>query len=285
MEKQFNAGLAYSDFKQRQFFYILAAFVAFTMSSYFVVGYLAGSLKPWEWDAGQWMNAFVGIGITAVMTGYQFVLYSAGNVEGGKKATVVAVCVAVGFSLLSEVGQGMERDNIRMETKSQESPTYKAIVGALVGSTGAAYNPYSADLQSAEMKLARCQERLRQGKEKDCIQSQARVEAVNKMIANADQQSQSKALALAESAKTMERDEKNYHPLVNLIRETLFVSGTIGSFMLSLTLISFFEYAFHYLGGQYAKAREYLMQNGYDVTRKLRQPPRKHDGSISTYSD
>lgn len=284
-QQSFNAGLAYSDFKQRQFFYTLAAFVAFTMSSYFVVGYLAGSLKPWEWDAGQWMNAFVGIGITAVMTGYQFVLYSAGNVEGGKKATIIAVCVAVGFSLLSEVGQGMERDNIRMETKSQESPTYKAIVGALAGSTGAAYNPYSADLQQAEMKLARCQERMAKGKERDCVQSQARVDAVNKMIANADQQSQSKALALAESAKTMERDEKNYHPLVNLIREAFFVSGTVGSFMLSLTLISFFEYAFHYLGGQYAKAREYLMQNGYDVTRKLRQPPRKHDGSISTYSD
>ncbi|MEZ5452325.1 MAG: hypothetical protein R3E93_05825 [Thiothrix sp.] len=38
-------------------------------------------------------------------------------------------------------------------------------------------------------------------------------------------------------------------------------------------------------GGAYAKAREKLMRNGYDVTRKLRQPPRKHDGSISTYSD
>ncbi|MEZ5452324.1 MAG: hypothetical protein R3E93_05820 [Thiothrix sp.] len=78
-------------------------------------------------------NGFVGIGITAVMTSYQFFLYSQGDVEGGKKATPIAVCVAVGFSLLSEVGQGMERDTIRMETKSQESPAYKAIVGALSG--------------------------------------------------------------------------------------------------------------------------------------------------------
>ncbi|MEZ5453081.1 MAG: hypothetical protein R3E93_09770 [Thiothrix sp.] len=292
MEQQhntFNAGLAFSDFKQRQFFYILAAAVAFAMSSYFVVGYLAGNLLPWTWDSGQWMNGFVGIGITAVMTSYQFFLYSQGDVEGGKKATLIAVCVAVGFSLLSEVGQGMERDTIRMETKSQEAPAYKAIVGALSGSAGASYNPYSADLQAAEKKLARCNEikaeRLAKGKEYDCIESQAGVDAVNQMIANADRQSQSKALALAQTAKTMERDEKNYHPLVNLIRETFNATGTVGSFLLSLTLISFFEYAFHYLGGQYAKAREYLMQNGYDVTRKLRQPPRKHDGSISTYSD
>ncbi|OQX06525.1 MAG: hypothetical protein BWK73_30700, partial [Thiothrix lacustris] len=31
--------------------------------------------------------------------------------------------------------------------------------------------------------------------------------------------------------------------------------------------------------------REYLLAHGYDVTRKLRQPPRQFDGSISTYAD
>ena len=40
-----------------------------------------------------------------------------------------------------------------------------------------------------------------------------------------------------------------------------------------------------YLGGRYAQAREKLMQHGYDVTRKLRQPPRRADGSMETYSD
>ena len=121
----FNAGLAYADYKQRQFFYILAACVAFLMSSYFVVGYLAGHLRIMEWDGSQWMNGLVGIGITATMTGYQFILYGEGNIMGGKKATITATIVAVAFSLLSEVGQGMERDHLRMETKSQESPTYK----------------------------------------------------------------------------------------------------------------------------------------------------------------
>ncbi|EIJ33361.1 hypothetical protein [Thiothrix nivea] len=291
-QQSFNAGLAYSDFKQRQFFYILAAFVAFTMSSYFVIGYLAGNLHPWTWDSGQWMNAFVAMGITGVMTGYQFVLYSQGNVEGGKKATIIAVCVAVGFSLLSEIGQGMERDNIRMETKSQESPTYKAAVaalGRLSGSSSIGASPYAADIASAQMKYNQCMERLAKGKEPHCEGSKGRLESYQQQEAawaeRASATSTNTASALLSQAKGLEKDETNYHPLVNLIRETFGASGTVGSFLLSLVLISFFEYAFHYLGGQYARAREYLMQNGYDVTRRLRQPPRKHDGSISTYSD
>lgn len=66
------------------------------------------------------------------------------------------------------------------------------------------------------------------------------------MIANSNQASNDRALALANTAKTLERDEANYQPLVNVIREFFGLSGVVGSFMLSLTLISFFEYAFHY---------------------------------------
>ena len=281
----FNAGLAYSEFQQRKAAYIIAAITAFLMSAYFVVGYFAGHLRIWEWDGSQWAQAVPSIGLVGVMTAYQFFLYSQGDVAGGKKATYIAVFVAVAFSLLSEIGQGMERDNIRMETKSQQSPTYLATLEAIKGATGASYNPYAADLQTAQMKLAQCQQRMAQGKEKHCEGSKARVDAVNQMIATSNASSQQRALALAGTAKTMEKDETNYHPLVNFIRETLGATGTIASFMLSLTLISFFEYAFHYLGGQFAKARAHLMNHGYDVTRKLRQPPRRFDGSITTYHE
>ncbi|WML90850.1 hypothetical protein RCF98_00510 [Thiothrix lacustris] len=283
--KPFNAGLAYAEYKQRQLAFVIAAITAFLMSAYFVVGYFAGHLRIMEWDGSQWAQAIPSVGLVAVMTAYQFFLYSKGDNAGGKTATIVAVCVAVGFSLLSEIGQGMERDNIRMETKSQESPTYKAVVAAIGGSAGASYNPYSADLQNAEMKLAQCQARLAQGKERHCDGSTARVEAVNKMIASGNASDQAKALALASTAKTMERDESNYHPLVTFIRDVFGAGGTVASFLLSLTLISMFEYAFHYLGGQFSAAREYLLAHGYDVTRKLRQPPRQFDGSISTYAD
>ena len=60
-------------------------------------------------------------------------------------------------------------------------------------------------------------------------------------------------------------------------------SGVISSLLFSLTIISMFEFAFHYLGGDYNNAKQKLVENGYDVTRKLRQPPRKNDGSLTTY--
>ncbi|WP_287600606.1 hypothetical protein [Thiothrix sp.] len=283
--KPFNAGIAYSDFLKIRVAYIIAAITAFLMSSYFVVGYFAGHLRVWEWDASQWAQALPSLGLVGVMTAYQYFLYSQGDTEGGKKATWVAVAVAVAFSLLSEIGQGMERDNIRMETKSQQSPTYLATLEAIKGATGASYNPYAADLQAAQMKLAQCQQRMAQGKEKHCEGSKARVDAVNQMIATSNESSQQRALALAGTAKTMEKDESNYHPLVNFIRETLGASGTVASFLLSLTMIAMFEYAFHYLGGLYAKLRAILMQHGYDTTRRLRQPPRRHDGSMTTYTN
>ena len=137
----FNVGIAYAEYKHRRAAFILAAIVAFTMSSYFVVGYLAGDLLFWVWDIAQGMNGAVGIGICAVMTAYQFILYSQGDMKGGRKATLLAVCVAVGFSLLSEVGQGMERDHVRMESKSQQSPTYQAIVGKITNTTGPVGTP------------------------------------------------------------------------------------------------------------------------------------------------
>lgn len=271
MQSTFNAGLAYAEYRQRKAAYITSAIVAFTMSSYFVVGYLAGDLAFWDWDLSQTMNGLVGIGICGVMTAYQFILYAQGDTQGGKKVTIVALCVAVGFSLLSEVGQGMERDHVRMETKSLQSQTYQAIVGSL-GAGTAAY-PYSSQLADAEMKLARCKSKVASGEWNDCVESTARVSSVKSSIQEYYQQNEKTSLSMANTAKKMEKDETNYHPLVNLIRGAINSTGTVASFILSLVLISFFEYAFHYLGGQLAQARALLLRNGYDVTRRERKTP------------
>lgn len=281
----FNAGLAYADYKQARVLYILAALAAFLMSSYFMVSYATGGIDFDKWGAMEWKYAITAIMVTAVMTGFQFRLYGNGDMKNGGKVGVLAVIVAVAFSLLSEVGQGMERDEVRMETKSQESPTYQAALAALGNSATASYNPYSSDLQAAEVKLAQCQARLAQGKEKHCEGSAARVEAVNKMIAQHATASQQQAAALLAQAKSMEKDESNYFPIVGVIIEWLGVSGKTASLLFSVIIISMFEYAFHFLGKDFNNAKQKLMQHGYDVTRKLRQPPRHFDGSISTYSD
>ena len=272
MMNTFNAGLAFHEFKQVKAAYVLAAAVAFLMSSYFVVGYLCGSLEAWHWGASEWLNGIVAIGLTGTMTAFQFFLYAKGDIGAGRASTILAVCVAAGFSLLSEVGQGVERDNIRMESKSIESPTYQAIVSKLENSSNG-FNPYAYRLERATTLLAQCRENVSAGIWKDCNESEARVTAVEKMIQQHNQANESKTLALANLAKNLERDENNYHPLVNFIRQFFGVAGITASFLLSLIIIGFFEYAFHYLGGRYASAKALLLKHGFDVTVRERVTP------------
>ncbi|MEZ5480412.1 MAG: hypothetical protein R3E95_23915 [Thiolinea sp.] len=100
------------------------------------------------------------------------------------------------------------------------------------------------------------------------------------MIAQANASKASRALALASTAKSMERDENNYHPLVNLIRSTFGWAGIVASFALSITIIVFFEYAFHYLGRRFAEARDHL-----DTTRRIRKTPTRLQAMLNEVHD
>ena len=270
---EFNPGIAYATYQSRQRAFIVAGVTAFLMSAYFVVGYMVGNIHFWQWNQDQWANALPGLGITFAMTAYQAILYSSEH-KGAVWMTVLSICVAAGFSILSELGQGMERDNIRMEAKSVESPTYQAIIGSISGAASATDTPYSHDLQQAQARLASCQKKVQRGIYADCAESQARVNAVHQMIELSGAAKSSRALALAQTAKSMERDENNYHPLVVLMKNSLGVAGIVASFILSLTIIVFFEYAFHYLGRRYADARDELRAHGFDTTQRTRKTPR-----------
>lgn len=279
----FNPGLEYAELLTRKHAFRLAALIAFLMSSYFVVGYLAGNLQFWTWNLAQWMNGLVGIGITGTMTAYQFILYGRGDSKKATGMTILATCVAVGFSLLSEVGQGMERDHIRMETKSQQSPTYQAVINQIQEGAGAVQgHPYSARLESAEMKLARCVANRDAGKGgiwKDCTQSEARLKSVQAQIKDWYARAEQTTIGLVGTAQGMEKDDSNYHPLVNLVKGWFGVLPVTASFWVSFVLIAFFEFAFHYLGRAYAEQRALLTAHGYDITNKKRVMPRKADGT------
>ncbi|MEZ5449717.1 MAG: hypothetical protein R3E89_12290, partial [Thiolinea sp.] len=175
---------------------------------------------------------------------------------------------------------GMSRDEIRMETKSLNSPTYQAVVNSISSAANSSYTPYSGDLQAAQSRLATCRKRVEQGIYRDCAESEARVQAVREMIAQANASKASRALALASTAKSMERDENNYHPLVNLIRSTFGWAGIVASFALSITIIVFFEYAFHYLGRRFAEARDHL-----DTTRRIRKTPTRLQAMLNEVHD
>ena len=277
--QNFNAGIAYSAYRKRLFAFIVAGITAFLMSAYFVVGYFVGDIHFWTWNTEQWLNALPSIGVCVAMTLFQGILYSQDS-KSATGMTIIAVCFAAGFSVLSELGQGMTRDDIRMTSKSLASPTYQAVVSSIGAATTTGYTPYSSDLQQAQARLATCRKKVAAGIYKDCAESEARVQAVQQMIAQANAASASRAIALATTAKQMERDENNYHPLVNLIRTSFGWSGIIASFSLSLTIILFFEYAFHYLGRRFAESRDWLITNGYDTTRRNRKTPHQLKASL-----
>lgn len=285
--RAFNAPLAYADYKAKYAAFLVAAVTAFLASAYFTIGYFAGHLRVYEYGYTEWLNFLVGFGITLALTLFQYFLYSRDKGKHGGKAAIAATVVAVCFGLLSEIGQGMERDEARMLARSAESGTYKAVIGALNNAPAAKINPYAGQLAEAERKLAQCREQLAKGKTPHCNGDAQRVESLKASAASAESTAASTSLALVDKSKQLERDEKNYHPLVNLARTTLGFSAIVASFLVSLTIVGFFEYAFHHLGHNFAEAKELLLNNGYDVSRKVRTPPRKidsHDSVNTPYS-
>ncbi|MCA9954445.1 MAG: hypothetical protein KC434_06980, partial [Anaerolineales bacterium] len=269
----FNPAIAYGVYKTRRLAFFIAGLTAFVMSTYFVVGYLVDGTRFRDWGVNEWFFALPGIGICLVMTAMQIVLYAKDS-KAATLTTVIAVGVAAGFSILSEIGQGMERDNLRMTSRSLQSPTYQAIVASMASASSATHTPYAYDLQQAQERLATCRKKVRQGIYRDCAESEARLQAIRDMIHSTSAAQSERALALAQTAKAMERDENNYHPLVNLIRNSFGWTGIVASFALSLTIIVFFEYAFHYLGRRLAEARDTLLIHGYDTTTLPRKMPR-----------
>lgn len=280
--RAFNAPLAYSDYKAKYAAFLVAAVTAFLASAYFTIGYFAGHLRVYEYGYTEWLNFLVGFGITLALTLFQYFLYSRDKGKHGGKAAIAATVVAVCFGLLSEIGQGMERDEARMLARSSQSGTYKALLGALTNAPAAKINPYAGQLAEAERKLTQCRELLSKGKTPHCNGDAQRVESLKASSASAESTAASTSLALVDKSREMERDERNYHALVNLAKTTLGISAIVASFLVSLTIVGFFEYAFHHLGHNFADAKELLLSNGYDTSRKVRTPPRKIDSTDNT---
>lgn len=136
----FNPAIAYGVYKTRRLAFFIAGLTAFVMSTYFVVGYLVDGTRFRDWGVNEWFFALPGIGICLVMTAMQIVLYAKDS-KAATLTTVIAVGVAAGFSILSEIGQGMERDNLRMTSRSLQSPTYQAIVASMASASSATHTP------------------------------------------------------------------------------------------------------------------------------------------------
>lgn len=256
--------------RKAELWLIIAAVAAFLASAFFVVKYfVGGDMTPQAWDGEQWVNACLGLGLTAVITAAQALLYASGY-KG--PAAIIATVVVVFFGLFSEISQSMEREDATVRHRSENSAVFQATVGSIGNLTAKAStpvaNPYSAQIADAEVKLAQCQKRLAEGKEKHCKGAEARVTSLQTQAASAMHMTSgnttSALTAAISAAKQLEYDEDKHYAMIRLIKDFLGVTGVWASFVFSLIIIGTFEYAFHFVGGYVADHRQALLELGHD---------------------
>lgn len=246
----------------------IAAIAAFLASAFFVVKYfVGGDMTPQSWDGEQWVNAVLGLGITAIITAAQAFLYASGY-KG--PAAVIATVVVVFFGLFSEISQSMEREDATVRHRSENSQVFQAALSGVsqLAKPQAVASPYAAQLADAEARLSDCQRKLAEGVYKDCAKSQGRVDSLraqNQQAMAASTQAASTALPAAiAQAKALEYDEDKHYAMIRLIKEVIGVTGIWASFLFSLIIIGTFEYAFHFVGGYVADHRAALLELGHD---------------------
>ncbi len=254
--------------KKAELWLFIAAIAAFLASSFFVVKYfVGGDLTPSLWTGEQWANAGLGLGLTAVITAAQALLYASGY-KG--IAAIIATIVVVFFGLFSEISQSMEREDATVKHRSENSKVFQAALAGVsqLSAPQAIASPYAASLAEAEARLSDCKAKMAEGVYKNCDKSQGRVDSLraqNQAAMAASTQAASSALPAAiAQAKALEYDEDKHYAMIRFIKEVIGVTGIWASFLFSLIIIGTFEYAFHFVGAYVADHRQALLELGHD---------------------
>ena len=260
-----------ADLRKAELWLMMAAIAAFLASAFFVVKYfVGGEMTPEVWSTEQWMNALLGLGITAVITAAQAFLYASGY-KG--HAAIIATFVVVFFGLFSEISQSMEREDATVRHRSENSAVFQAAIGSIqtIANSNTAAS-YASQIARAEQILARCKENLRLGRERHCNGDQAAVDALKAQQAAAvDAKTNLLGSAVAQ-AKALEYDEDKHYAMIRLIRNFLGVTGIWASFLFSVIIIGTFEYAFHFVGAYVADHKSALLLLGRDAQGDLINP-------------
>ena len=285
-----SAAELWSQLNRVSVWFKLAAFAAFIASSFFVVGYFAGSLQVHQWTLEQWLHGLIlGVPFTATLTMFQYFLYSSGNKKAAYSSALSFV-VAAGFGIMTEIGQGMERQEYRVHQRSLESPVLQSALKAIENSTNPVMVlPLNRDavskLAQHRYELARCDRHLKthgQWRVDKCVNYEQERIARYQALVDSDSVYREQQLSaqagqtaqLLQTAKQLERDEKHYHAFIRFLHSLFgFSTYLSANFLLSLLLVMAFEYAFHYLGNFERDTKAALRLRGYEVKRFQQKPP------------
>ncbi|MBJ6610761.1 MAG: hypothetical protein JG718_10415 [Candidatus Thiothrix moscowensis] len=276
-----------ADLRKAEIWLLMAAFAAFLASAFFVVKYfVGGEMEPANWTGEQWANALLGLGITAIITAAQALLYASGY-KG--PAAIAATVIVVFFGLFSEISQSMEREDATVRQRSVDSPVFQAALGSIqnlsaqaaVPGGNAALSAASGKLARHEAELAACKSRYTSAERiRRCEQFEhGKIAEARGEVAAAQAHASGSAAAVGTAltaaisqAKTLEYDEDKHYAMIRLIRDLFNVAGIWASFMFSVIIIGTFEYAFHFVGSYVADHRRALLLMGRDAQGELIHP-------------
>jgi cytochrome c2 len=264
----------------------LAGTAAFLASGMFVVKYfIGGDLTPSAWTGEQWINAWLGLLLTLVVTFGQGLLYASGY-KG--PAAFIATCVVVFFGLFSEVSQSMEREDATVRHRSENSPVFQAALGSIGKLTekAAAPSPAQHGLATAQGEVHRWE--AEQQKKAQChtcseystrtigsnlAQAQGRVAAAREQLAIMQAGNASALTGAIAQAKTLEYDEDKHCGMIRLLRSLFGIEGIFASFLFSVVVIGTFEYIFHFIGTYVGNHRKALQLLGLNTDGSPFDPP------------
>lgn len=270
------------DLKKAQGWLLIAAVAAFLASAFFVVKYfVGGNMQPDTWTLEQWLNAALGLGITAVITAAQAFLYSSGY-KGA--AAIAATFIVVFFGLFSEISQSMEREDITVRHRSENSEVFKATVQSIsqVSTQLNSITPEHKAYAEAQSQL-RYWQALKAQKtannnatkyshntiDRYIAEYQRQTLSLQSQVQLADNSRASLLTNAVQQAKALEYDEDKHYAIIRLIKEGLGVTAIWASFIFSFIIIGTFEYAFHFVGNFVANHKRALWLLGRDSTGEL----------------
>lgn len=265
------------DLRKAELWLLIAAVAAFLASAFFVVKYfVGGEMTPETWTSEQWLNACLGLGITAVITAAQAFLYASGY-KG--PAAIIATFIVVFFGLFSEISQSMEREDATVRHRSENSVVFQAAVGSIntLASSAASISNEQRALADTRAQLAYWQDLKAQKTaqhesvkyshktlDRRIADYERKLASYNHQVTLQDQTRSSLLSSAINQAKQLEYDEDKHYAMIRLIKAFLGVTGIWASFLFSVIIIGTFEYAFHFVGAYVADHRAALLSLGRD---------------------
>lgn len=240
-----------SQFGSGRFWMLFFAIATFLLSAFFLVRYMVGGdINPFHWDLEAWINALSGLAIAFALAGAKHMALSidkSGIISGGMG--ILIVLAFANFGLFTEMSQSMEREGHTVRARSENSPTYQAVLKN-IEQGGKSFNDsgVTSAIARAEQKLAQCEMRLQAGKEKHCEGDKAHLASLHgseQRILNAHKDSNSQLIS---AAKDMEFDEEQHYEMIKFFRDAFGIAAISASFLFSFILMGTFELGHWYTG-------------------------------------